>query len=408
MKNSSIIHNLLALSLGGVVGCLLNLTGRTGVANIFFAPFGSLYLRVLQFVALPMIFCLVTDSIMSFPDVRKIISLSVETICTNIASAIFVGVVCCFVTVCFVAKGYLSLIPTIATQIHGFVASNYMDGLMNLVPSNVSGRFLQENLLVIFASSVLLGFLMARQRAKLGYLSDFLSSLNLILKHVIDIVMRFAPIGVFAITANTFASNDLSVFKSLFGLLLLTFVIAVLCTTFSIIITALLAKRSFLSCLRAEASAIFFGFATSSSTACIPLVQDAAAEFGCKRETSAFVIPLSKMLMKPGGLMDTYCAIAFVIVASGQTLPLPMWGYMILVSIVFSLIVPAIPMGGVFIVPIAVAHMGLEAPEHLVALLFTAYLFLDMFGTGMTCAIDALSAIAVDKLESCRAVRRAK
>ena len=405
-KNNPVIYNLFALALGGVVGCMLNLTGLTTLSNIFIAPLGALYLRVLQFVALPMIFCLVADSITSFPNMRAILSLSILSLSANAIIALFVGILCCSVTVFFVSRGYLSFAFTTVSTIKTFTASNYMDGLMNLVQSNISGRFMQQYILIIFVASVFLGILIAKEREKFDFLAKFASSLNAILNHVLGTVMLFAPIGVFAITLNIFASNNLAALRSLLGLISLAFVTSLISTIISIFCASYLSKKSFLSCFKAQAPAIFFGFATSASTACIPLALEVAEELSCKRETSAFVIPFTKMLMKHGGLLDTYCSLAFVVVASGQVLPLYMWAYMILISLIFSLAAPAIPMGGVFIIPTALAYMGLAAPEKIVALIFTVYIFLDMFGTGMTCSLDVLSALIVDKFESHKAQQK--
>ena len=60
--NKSKIINFIALVLGCVVGCILNITRYTSYTYTIFAPLGSLYIRVLQFVTLPMIFCLIVVS----------------------------------------------------------------------------------------------------------------------------------------------------------------------------------------------------------------------------------------------------------------------------------------------------------------------------------------------------------
>ena len=401
-KNNAVIYILLALALGCLVGCLANVTGFTGLINIFVAPIGSFYLRVIQFVALPMILTLMIVSIISFPDIKKIISLSIESIFANLASSLTVGVVACAVTLFFVSHGYLSIAWAKLSQIDVVELSDYMDSMFNIMDADISGLVMRESLLTVFLVSVLLGIVIAANRKKLDFFVKFFSSLDVVLMHELDMVMCFAPIGIFAITADAFASNDLAVLSSLFGLIAMGFIISVLSITLITFVVSRLAKKPFLFCFKALAPAVFFGFATATDTVCIPLSQDAAAELGCDKGTSSFVIPFTKMLTVSGGLMDTYCCAAFVLVASGKTLPISTWFYLIFLATGFSILVSSVPMGAVYILSTILPLLGFDLPASIICLLFAVDTILDMCGTALTASVDVFSSIVVDKFEKKR------
>ena len=391
---------MMALFLGCILGCTLNITACTSISRILLVPFGSLYLRVLQFVALPMIFCLVIVSITSFTNIREIISLFLETIVANFVTAFFALFVAFSVTLFFVAKNYLPVSSSAMSGLRVASAINYMDKLMNLMPSNLLGSFMQKYLLIVLIISVLLGVFVVQERERLNFIAQFAFSLNSVLKRLLAIIVHFAPIGVFVLSANAFASNDLAILKILVGVIGMTSITALLSIMFSILIVSFMTKRSCLACLKAEAPALFFAFATCSTPACVPLVQEGCEKIGCDKWTSSFVVPVTKMLVKAGGAVCIYSLLAFIIVASGEHMPLYMWFYMIFVTILCSLASPAIPMGSVFVIPTALGYLGKSVDENLMGLVIATYIFLDMFGSALTCSMDVFSTALVEKLET--------
>lgn len=398
-KSKSSLFNIIALFLGCIIGCVLNVGGHTEIVNSFISPFGSLYVRVLQFVALPMIFCLVIVSIASLPSLKKIFSLAIESVICNVTFGILMGIISFLVAVFFVSRRYLLLTSTAFASKNIVSAQNYMDRLMNKVPSGIVGAFMQKNLFFVLVSAILLGILVALEREKLKYLTGMIVSINSVLKNMIDIIIRFAPIGIFALTANAFASNDLGVFKSLFGAICMVSVIALIFIIVAIALASFITKRSFCSCLEVEYPTIFFGFVTAASSACIPLIQKSSEELDCRRETSSFVVPLTSLLIKSGIVMDIYCSLSLVIVASGNVMPLYKWFYMIFLAIGCSLAAPPIPMCVLFVIPTAIAYLGLNVDQNLLVLVIAVCTFNDMLSTSATCAANILCSLIVDKIE---------
>lgn len=397
-KNKSKLVNIIALILGCVVGCVLNITECINISHTVFAPIGSLYVRVLQFVALPMIFCLAIVSIISQPSIKKVASLAYKTVFCNVVSALLIGIINFCVTTFFVARNYLTVAATSYASKHVAYAQNYMDMLMNSVKSDVVGKYMQQNLFLVFTVAISFGILMVFYRQKLESLASIISAITSVLKKMLDIVVKFAPIAIFSIVANAFASNDLSALKNLLGLIGMVCVISVSYVLITTLIEAIVAKKSFISCLVTTYPAVFFGFVTSSSVACIPLTQQCADELGCRKETSSFVVPLSNLLIKAGGILSIYSLVTFSIVAGGNVMPLYKWFYMIFLVMACALAMPAVPMAAIFVIPTALTHLGITTNHNLTGLLIAAYTFIDMLSTATTCASNTFCSVMVNKL----------
>ncbi len=400
--NKSKIINFIALVLGCVVGCILNITRYTSYTYTIFAPLGSLYIRVLQFVTLPMIFCLIVVSITSSQDLKNMIFLGAGTLLGNIVLATSICGIAFCVAIFFVSKRYLAITSRAMSDKFIAPALSYMDKLMNAVPSGIFGMFLQKYLLAIFVIAIFFGILLVLEGDRLNYLAKLIDSANIVLKKILDTVLHFAPIGIFVITANAFAGNELAAIKNLLGLLCLACVTCLIYWAFTTFFVSLISKKSFFSCVEVTYPTIFLGFVTCSSITCVPLAQKSADELGCKKDVSSFVVPLMNLLIKPGIAMNLYCYLVFAVVASGYTMPLYKWFFMIFIAMFCSFTAPAIPMVGVLMIPTALAYLGLTVDIKFFGLLFAIDPFIDMLSTAVTCASNIVCAVMLDKFISYR------
>ncbi|MDO4218425.1 MAG: cation:dicarboxylase symporter family transporter [Synergistaceae bacterium] len=401
-KNKSQLINILALVLGCVAGCVLNITRNTGFTYTVLAPFGSLYIRVLQFVTLPMIFCLIIVSVISSPSLKNMVLLSVGTLLCNIVVVIFLCSIVFCVAILFVSKRYITITSRAMSDEFIVPAISYMDKFMNKIPSGIFGMFLQRYLLAIFVIAIFIGILIVLEGDRVDCLTKMIISTNAVLKKMLDIILRFAPLGIFTITANAFASNELVVLKNLLGLFCMACIASLIYWLLTSFLASTVTQKSFSSYIEAEYPAIFLGFVTCSSLACVPLVQKSADDLGCRRETSSFVVPLTSLLIKPGIAMHLYCFLTFAVVASGNAMPLYKWFFMIFIAMFCSLTAPAIPMVGILMIPTALAYLGMITDPKLFGLLFAIDPFIDMIGSATTCASNVFSAVILDKIISCR------
>ena len=289
LKSKSKLVNIIALFLGFVVGCVLNVTGKVGISRVLLSPIGSLYISMLQFVALPMIFCIVIVSITSQSSIKKIVFLVYKTIVSDILSATIIGAIAFCVTAFFVVRKFLTFAPTVLAYKQVSFAQKHINKFITTVPSDIVAKFMREHLFFVLVAAILLGFLIVYKKEKFDSIARMIVSINSVLQEMLNIIVRFAPIGIFSVTASAFASNDLAIVKNLFGLVCMTFVVAVVYMLLTTAIVAIATKKSFYVCLKEEFSPVFFGFVTSSSPACIPLAQNCVNELGCQKEISSFV-----------------------------------------------------------------------------------------------------------------------
>jgi proton glutamate symport protein len=124
---------------------------------------------------------------------------------------------------------------------------------------------------------------------------DFFKGLNEVILKIIDIIMLFSPIGVFALMAALMVEiPDFSTLNAL-GIYALTVVLGLIIMTFVIYPTMLivLAKYSPVKFFRAIAPAQLLAFSTSSSAATLPVTMERVTEHvGVDEEVASFVLAI--------------------------------------------------------------------------------------------------------------------
>jgi Na+/H+-dicarboxylate symporter len=122
---------------------------------------------------------------------------------------------------------------------------------------------------------------------------DFFDSFNEIILKMIDIIMLFSPIGVFALLAAIVAeSPSLDLFKAL-GMYGLTVIIGlILVMSFYLFLVKVFAKKSPKFFINGISPAQLLAFSTSSSAATLPVTMERTVDnLGVDDEVASFVLP---------------------------------------------------------------------------------------------------------------------
>jgi Na+/H+-dicarboxylate symporter len=175
---------------------------------------------------------------------------------------------------------------------------------------------------------------------------DFFDSFNDIILRMIDIIMKGAPFGVFALMAALVAeSPSMDIFKAL-GAYALTVIAGLLILIFVFYPTLiyLFTKRDPRKFLRQISPAQLLAFSTSSSAATLPVTMDVVEKkVGVDNEVTSFVLPIGATVNMDGTSLYQAVAAVFIAQAFGMDL---------------SLMAPAFPSGKVL-------HRSLETTRQL-------------------------------------------
>lgn len=192
--------------------------------------------------------------------------------------------------------------------------------LVNLIPSTVVGAFAQGEILQVLVFSLLFGFALHALGGRATAMFSFIDGLSRVLFGIVNIIMRFAPLGAFGAMAVTVGKYGLKSLVSL-GWLMGTFYGTCLIFIFVVLgVIAALAGFSIWRYLRYIREELLIVLATSSSEAALPRLMSRLQALGASPAVVGLVIPTGYSFNLDGTAI--YLTLAAVFIAQATDTPL--------------------------------------------------------------------------------------
>ncbi len=380
-------------------------------------PIGDLFIRLLMFLAVPLVIATLITGSASLGDVRKLGRLGGKTIGIYIfttALAITIGVAGANIIQPgsriaqekkqnLIAEYELSLKDKQSTSENTKI--DIVNFLVQVVPKNPFQAIANGNMLQLIFFAVMLGITLTfipPEKAK-PVISFFDGFTEAMIK-MVDIFMLIAPYGVFALIAATVAGFGYEIILPLFWYMLVV-IVGLLIQT--VVVYSLLLKgigrvsiRSFFANVK---SAQVVGFSTSSSAATLPVTMRCVESMGVKKEIASFVLPLGATINMDGTALYQGVAAVFIAQVYGVDLSLAQQ-----LSIIFTAVLASIgtaPVPGLGIIMLVMILQSVGIPAEGVALILGVDRILDMMRTVTNVTGDSAVAATIGALEE-RAMNR--
>ena len=421
MKNMSLHWKII---IGMVLGVLAGfLATQVGGGKEFVVdwvkPFGTIFIKALKLIAVPLIMASLIKGITDLKDISKLSKMGGRTIGVYImttVTAVILGLA--LVNIIQPGNGISEetreqLMTEFAgdaeakiTMAEGQKNAGPLQALEDLVPDNIfgaaadNGNMLQVIFFVIFFAIGLL--LIPEEKAK--PIKDFFDGFNEVILKLIDLLMLYAPIGVFGLlSALVVEAPGAEIFVALikysFTLLL---GLAILIFLFYPMLVKIFTGKSYKFFFNGIGPAQLLAFSTSSSAATLPVTMERVEEhLGVNEEVSSFVLPIGATINMDG--TSCYQAVAAVFIAQtfGMDLSLSAQLGIVLTASLASIGAAAVPSAGLVMLVIVLGQAGI--PEAGLALIFAVDRPLDMCRTVVNvtgdAAVSMLVANSLDKLE---------
>jgi len=224
-----------------------------------------------------------------------------------------------------------------------------------------------------------------------------LESLSDVMFKFTAIVMAFAPFGIGAAIAVTIGTSGLGVLKNL-GSLVLTLYAALIVLVVGVFIPVMLLfhipiKRF----IRTVKEPWLIAFSTASSEAALPLAMQKMEQFGVPRRIVSFVLPTGYSFNLDGSTLYLAMASVFAAQASGIDMPLSQQLVMMLMLMLTSKGVAAVPRASLVILAGAIATFGLRLEA--VAIILGVDAIMDMARTSVNLVGNCLASAAMARWE---------
>jgi Na+/H+-dicarboxylate symporter len=230
-------------------------------------------------------------------------------------------------------------------------------------------------------------------------IKDFFDSFNEVVLKIIDIIMMFAPYGVFGLLAALIVeAPNADLLQSLLMYSLTLLLGLMMMIVIYLMIVKLLTGRNPISFLKAILPAQLVAFSTSSSAATLPVTMDRVQNhLNVEKEVSSFVLPIGATINMDGTAV--YQAVAAVFIAQTFGLDLSFTAQLGIISTatLASIGAAAVPSAGIIVLVIVLAQAGI--PEAGLALIFAVDRPLDMCRTVVNITGDATVSTIVSKFQ---------
>ena len=371
---------------------------------------GDIFLHAINMIVIPLVFLSTVLGISTMTDSKSMGRIAVKTFLYFIVTAVLAAVVGVIVTD-VLHPGYGTHkaevdAGEIMKTVESAESSTLMDKIVDIVPSNIFEAFSSGNILPIIFFSLLLGYFTTKIHAnRQATINNVFESFNDAIMALTNFIIRFAPIGIFAIVMVLVGkqASDIGALKECFR----NFAFFVIVVWISLIVmggivlpimVGLMAKVSPIKHLKQIYSALMVAFSTSSSYSALPLIiSDAKEKMGVSNNIASFTVPLGITFNKIGTIVYECVAVIFVAQAVGIDLTAAQQVSLIGASIVTVLGAPSVPMAGVITLAVLLAAMGL--PTDYIGMFMAIDILCDMPKTLLNAYSVSCSAIIVARSE---------
>lgn len=390
---------VLKMTIGFALGILTGII--FGQSAGLLKPIGTLLINLLSSIALPVIFLTVVLAInkMNVTQLGRVGGKLIFYYSVTTAAAVLIGLVLAL----WINPGGNVTLPDVKVDKPHIPGLSGM--LEQIVPANIFTAFTSGNLMAILFWAVIIGVAISTMRfstdtkmKKYGDLLDMsFAALNEVFYKILNGILLFAPIGVFAISASAFGSQG---WHTLLSLLKLTGVFYIGIALLWVFVYSFFLKLSgtpVLAFFKNTKDAYMTAFFTSSSIASLPIAIDSAKKAGISEEIVNFSLPLGSVFNSDGGALRMGISLVFAANITHLNLSPTDLFVIVLIGTLLSIGTAGVPAAGLITLSAVLSMFGL--PLEIVALIGGVDVILGMAGTASNVMGDIVGAAVVDKSE---------
>ncbi len=388
------VRVLLALVVGLALGIVISASALPSLVRVtaWLEPVGVVWVNLIRMTVIPLIVSSLIAGVAGMRDVGAIGRLGAWSVVVFLIALVLA---CAFsALVAYPAFARLPIDPGVAASLRasaeesGHAVAETARGLpsasqwvIGLVPVNVFRAASEGEILplVIFglAFGLALATIDAERRQAVVRLFQGIADAMMAL---VAWVLRFTPIGVFALAVGLASRMGVSAAASVVYYVALLSLVSAAFVVFVIVPAAVLAGRAPLGrFVRAGMPATAVAFSSRSSLAALPATIEGARTLGLPEEIGSFFLPLAASIFRVGGGIALVVGCLFLARFYGVSLQVHDVVTIVVAGVLTSLTIPGIPAGAIIVMAPVLASVNV--PVEGIALLIGVDTIPDMFRT---------------------------
>lgn len=408
---------IIGLILGLIWGLFSSVAGLNEFTSNYIRPFGDIFITLLKLIAVPLVLASLVVGVSSLNDMTKLSRMGGKTIGIYMVTTVF-AITIGLTSVNIIQPGKAlpeetrtSLMESYGEGVEGrgdaaqqLLDQSPLQFIVDIVPENFFAAASDNgNMLQIVFVAMLLGIgIVQIPIQKSQVLINVFEALNDVIIKIVDLIMKAAPYGVFALMAVVIidlAGEDIGqalILLKALGWYCLTVIIGLFIHVFVVYTTLfkLFSKMKLKDFFKAIQPAILLGFSTSSSVATLPVTMERVEKnLGVEDEVSSFVLPVGATINMDGTSLYQAVAAVFIAQALGMDLTIAQQLIIVLTAALASIGAAGVPGAG--IIMLVIVLQAIQVPLEGIALILGVDRILDMLRTSVNITGDAAVSVAV-------------
>ena len=405
--NTTSLHTKILMAIGLAIPSGLFFRNQLFIDSCVFV--GTMFLNGLKMLIVPIILSSIVAGILNLPNVKGLGRMGATTALYYLMTSVLAVITGCIFV--FALKPGLShslpagqllgLSEEVMKKVPDISSSSIADMkdiFLRMIPPNIVSAAAKGQMLGIIFFGILFGISgqLINSKSK-KTLAGVVQAIFETTMKMTELIMYFAPFGIFALVAKVFAQTGMDALRPL----AIFFVTVILALGFHFFITLPLILRLFgaspFEHMKRMAPALLTAFSTSSSSATLPITMECIEKrANIPNRISAFVLPLGATVNMDGTALYECVAALFIAQAMGIKIGLFKAFVVAFTAVITSIGVAGIPAASLVAIAVILKILGL--PVETIGPILAVDRILDMLRTSVNVFSDSCGAVVVSKI----------
>ena len=395
---------LLGLFLGFILGLLLKSLPESYIKDIViiggvFKVLGGGFTSAIKMMVVPLVFVSLVCGSSSMGDVKQLGRIGSKTMVFYLSTTAIAIITALFLGSVLKPGMGLDMSSVVTGEVSIGESKSIVDIILGIIPANPIASFANGDMLQIIFFALLTGVAMSIVGEKAEPIRRVFESANEICMKMVGIIMMAAPIGVFALVAETFSTVGKD------AIIVLIKYLAVVLLGLAIHVTVvygglfkIFTKQKIMPFLKKFTKVAAITFSTSSSNASVPASMEILEDLGVGKTTRSFTIPMGATINMDGTAIMQGVAALFIAQIYGIDLEINQMITIVLTATLASIGTAGVP--GVGMIMLSMVLTSVNLPLEGIGLIMGVERIVDMFRTTVNVMGDNVCTLIVANSEN--------